>query len=169
MLPTLAALLLVLAATPALSQEERELVGLSSRSVTAGIGIGGMHAQCRRDFPGARMCTSRDIARNGEAQNPILNSADNGWVQPSNVVYLEELEHALDTASGVQRPEGPWSGLSCAQWTSDSTDFGSGLIYSMDNRSFTVMGCGYTRRVACCAALAAPTIAPSRVLGLSYR
>jgi len=166
-------LLVAFGATPALSQEEREFIGLTRESVETNLGIGGMHAACTMEFPGARMCSSADIVRNGEASEPRLNGGTFGWVHPSNVVFTPDGDfgsgnHALDTVSGVFRPESQLSALSCGQWRITS-DLGRAMTYDTQARTLSALPCVVTGPIACCAARRRNGISPPSAFGLRPR
>ena len=154
MLFFIAVLIVALGARPVLAGEEREYVGETTVTTLPNVGIITMHNLCDADFPGARMCSSSDIIRNGGVGAAL--PAANAWLHP-DLVTGDAGGFALDV-SGTTATDAAF--LSCLSWSFLSNAH-TGLTLTSTGRieiapiistlPIAGDGCDGSRPVACCA------------------
>ncbi len=155
MLFFIAVLMLALGARPVLAGEAgREYVGETTVMTLPNVGIMALHDLCDADFPGARMCSSSDIIRNGGVG--VALPAANAWLHP-DLVTGDPVDFALDV-SGTTSTDSYF--LSCLSWSSLSEEH-TGLTLTSTGRIEIAPiittsptpgeGCNGSLPVACCA------------------
>ncbi len=134
-------------AQPVLAHEEigREYVGETTVSTPPDIGLLALHELCDADFPGARMCSSSDIIRNGARASAQI-PAGAAWVHPTLVGQGSGLR--LD-ASG--QSASPSQTLSCAAWRLTAGKRATILLGAQPHPTISIALCTLSLPVACCA------------------
>ncbi len=143
MLFVIAVLIVALGARPVLAGDSREYVGETAATTSPSVGIMAMHVLCDADFPGARMCSSSDIIRNGGLGAPLPASA--AYVNPS---LFGNPGGQIADVSGLQIGGAPGF-LSCIAWTVTTMGF-KALVIDSTGKYFED-DCSMERTIACCA------------------
>ena len=92
---------------------------------------------CDAEFPGSRMCTSREVTETTEL--PVISSGPRAWVQPVRILPDGRDISGAVSASGE---------LSCQGWR---VSIASGLAVDRRGQFMGSLNCGSPSRVACCA------------------
>jgi len=127
---------------------QRRLVGLTAQVISPDGGLITLNETCEAEFPGSRICTSKEITSSLSVPSP--NGLGHWWILrtlTTLVVGSQILEY--DTVSGSRAPV-PGGGLNCAGWKSSSSNL-VGLATDAEGKIDTI-GCqSDTVGVACCA------------------
>lgn len=131
-----------------LAESGREYIGVTSVATEPNLGLIGLHELCENDFPGARMCSSADLIRNGRRAGAELPPASSGaWVHPT----LVEASPSRSEDAGGQG--GNVGNLSCGAWKTASNLLSGLVLTGLFNlsASFSTADCNLSLPVACCA------------------
>ena len=116
MLFFIAVLIVALGARSVLAGDGRDYVGETTVLTLPNVGIIAMHDLCDADFPGARICKSSDIIRNGGGMGATV-PATAAWFIPSPVA-VDSSGHVLDSSGAA--PTILVGDYTCDLWTSES-------------------------------------------------
>lgn len=142
----IASIFIIVGVSPVLAQD-RELVGMTVATTDGSTGgISAMHAMCRAEFEGSRMCSSSDLMRNGISASAQLPSSSVAWINPSNSAPDTRFaaRGTVDTVSGTVSTVGT---LNCSGWAFSIL---VGLTID-DGGEFAIENCSVSLPVACCA------------------
>ena len=150
---TITTLLVASTFTAAHALEVYQWVGITSNIYKPDIGLMKFSEICGSEFPGSRMCTSKELMET-HSRPPIQEKSPYAWVQPI-IASLGETDGThpfiiVEQYTGVKTQE---STLNCKTWR--STDWKiAGLaieLFENEERRFGPLGCNTTAHIACCA------------------
>lgn len=133
---------------PAVSVEVRtfQLVGFTSAALTGDSGLFGLTLACQAEFPGSRICTSREILETVEVPTGLSGDA---WVQP--LVMAGRTREAVDVSGASAGSSMTCGGVRPSPTWSVGFGFGRFGLTVDSSGGFVVRECGTARSVACCA------------------
>ena len=134
------------------STGEYQVIGVTTDSVPADIGINGIYKACEITFgDGARMCTSKEVLSTPNLDTVLaeLPAGTGAWVTRTVIsthMINDELYYVFDF--GASYPE---RFLNCNGWS--ASGFGGGTLFKSSEGPIIidVNSCAALQRVTCCA------------------
>ena len=123
------------------SSSSMQLVGFTSGTYTGGLGLLEFARLCQQEFPGSRMCTTKEVA--DSANIPTGIPTGNAWVRP--LILRGDLVYDLTTGFSTTQS----ANMTCRFWTDNATY--NGMVVSHTG-GFGSIGCDINNHIACCAA-----------------
>ena len=138
-------------ATPSLSQEQIQWIGISDSVVESSIGIIKLNAQCNTKFKDSQMCTTKDIINTTETP-PSLPSGGIAWVQPIHAGGFQDSNGEsiiVEKYTGFTIPSSVT--FNCKQWSSQGSNSNALVLILKEPGEFGTTNCVNEAFVACCA------------------
>jgi len=136
-----------------------ELVGFTAATTTGDMGVLGATAMCHAEFPGARFCTTAEVA----ATNALYLDGDeeDAWEQP----VLAGADLNYDATSGRYGADA-WNNQNCRHWSSTAPNFNGMTTSPLGQIAVAIPTptCDVPRPVSCCKLI--PVSEPTSAIGL---